>query len=93
MVVGILEVELTIPAADSLKAKRMILRSLKDRIRRSFNVSVAEVAENDLWENAVLAVVMVSNDKRFANQALSKVVDLIEDSRGLTLDDYHLSFI
>jgi hypothetical protein len=63
MVVGVLQVELTIPSADSLKAKRMVLRSLKDRIRRNFNVSVVEVDENDHWQSAVLAVVVVSNDK------------------------------
>ncbi len=47
MIVGVLELELAIPSADSLKAKRMVLRSLKDRVRRQFNVSVAELEDND----------------------------------------------
>ncbi|HUJ11030.1 MAG TPA: DUF503 domain-containing protein [Verrucomicrobiae bacterium] len=93
MVIGVLQIELTIPSADSLKAKRMVLRSLKDRLRRNFNVSIAEVGENDQWGNAVLAVVMVSNDRRFTNQVLSKIVNLIESSRDLVLDDYQLSLI
>ena len=92
MVVGLLQVELTIPSADSLKAKRMVLRSLKDRIRKNFNVSIAEVEDNDQWQSAVLAVALVSNDRRFANQVLSKVVDFIKSSRGLVLDDYQLGF-
>jgi len=92
VVVGLLQVELTIPSADSLKAKRMVLRSLKDRIRKNFNVSIAEVDDNDLWQSAVLAVALVSNDKRFANQVLSKVVDFIESSRDLVVDDYQLGF-
>ena len=92
MVVGLLQVELTIPSADSLKAKRMVLRSLKDRIRKNFNVSIAEVDDNDQWQSAVLAVALVSNDKRFANQVLSKVVDFIESSRDLVVDDYQLGF-
>ena len=92
MVIGILEVDLSIPMADSLKAKRMVLRSLKDRIRRSFNVSVAEVDDNDVWQTAGLAVVTVSNDKQFANQILSKVVTHIEGAHDLVLDDYRLSF-
>lgn len=92
MVVGLLQVELTIPAADSLKAKRMVLKSLKDRIRRNFNVSIAEVEDNDQWQSAVLAVALVSNDKRFANRVLSKVVDFIESSRDLVVDDYQLGF-
>jgi len=92
VVVGLLQVELTIPSADSLKAKRMVLRSLKDRIRKNFNVSIAEVDDNDQWQSAVLAVALVSNDKRFANQVLSKVVDFIESSRDLVVDDYQLGF-
>jgi uncharacterized protein YlxP (DUF503 family) len=85
MVIASLELELTIPGADSLKAKRMVLRSLKDRLRRQFNVSVAEVADNDQWQSAALAVVVVSNDRRFANQVLSKVVDFVDRSRDLIL--------
>ncbi|MGA2220350.1 MAG: DUF503 domain-containing protein [Verrucomicrobiia bacterium] len=91
MVVGILQVDLSIPGADSLKSKRMVLRSLKDRIRREFNVSIAEVADNDQWQSASLAIVVVSNDKRFANQVLSKVVDLIEATHDSVVDDYRLS--
>ena len=75
-----------------MKAKRMVLRSLKDRIRRNFNVSIAEVEDNDQWQSAVLAVALVSNDKRFANQVLSKVMDFIESSRDLVVDDYQLGF-
>jgi uncharacterized protein len=93
MVVGVLQVELTIPSADSLKAKRMVIRSLKDRIRRNFNVSVAEVDENDQWQSAILAVVVVSNDKQFANQVLSKIADFVGKSRDLVVDDYQLGLI
>ena len=93
MVVGVLQIELTIPSADSLKAKRQVLRSLKDRIRRSFNVSVAEVGENDQWQSAALAVVVASNNKRFANKVLSKVVDFVEKSHDIVLEDYQLGMI
>ena len=92
MVVGVLQVELSIPGADSLKAKRMVLRSVKDRIRKNFNVSVAEVDDNDRWQSAVLAVAMVGNDRRFANQVLSKTVEFIENSRDLVVEDYQLGF-
>ena len=93
MVIGVLQFELTIPGADSLKAKRMVLRSLKDRVRRNFNVSIAEVDDNDLWQGAMLAVVVVANDKRFANQVLSKIVDFVERTHDLVIDDYSISFI
>ena len=93
MVVGLLQVELSIPSADSLKAKRMVLRSVKDRVRKHFNVSIAEVDDNDKWQSAVLAVAVVCNDRRFANQVLSKVVDFIEASRDLVVDDYQLGLM
>ena len=91
MVVGVLEVNLSIPAADSLKAKRMVLRSLKTRIHQHFNVSIAEVEDNDQWQSAVVAVVVVSNDRRFTNQVLSKVVNFMETFPDLIVEDYRLS--
>jgi len=93
MVIGVLQVQLGIPGADSLKAKRMVVLSLKDRIRKNFNVSVAEVDDNDQWTSATLAIVMVSNDRRFSNRVLSKIVNLIESAHDLTLDDYQLGFV
>jgi uncharacterized protein YlxP (DUF503 family) len=90
MVIGRLELELTIPAADSHRAKRMVLRSLKDRVHRRFNVSIAEIENNDQWQSAVLAVVVASNDRRFANRVLSKVVDFVEQSHNLVVQDYRL---
>jgi len=72
---------------------RMVLRSLKDRIRRGFNVSIAEVGDNDQWRSAFWAILIATNDKRFANQVLSKVVDFIEATHGSVVDDYRLSMI
>jgi hypothetical protein len=69
----------------------MVLRSLKDRIRRQFNVSITEVADNDQWQSACLAIVIASNDKRSANHVLSKVWDFLEVSHDLAVDDYRLS--
>jgi len=92
MVIGVLEVDLSIEHARSLKDKRMALRSLKDRIRRSFNVSVAEVEDNDVWTRAVVGIAIVANDQQFANQVLSKIVDYVENDREVVLDDYRMNF-
>jgi uncharacterized protein YlxP (DUF503 family) len=92
LVVAILELDLSIPGADSLKTKRMVIRSLKDRIRKNFNVSIAEVADNDQWQSASLAVAFIGTDRRFANQVLSKIVDFTENDRELVLDDYRLGW-
>ena len=71
----------------------MAIRSLKDCIRRNLYVSVAEVNDSDQWGSAVLAVVMVSSDRRFINKMSLKTVDLIESSRDVALDDYQLGFV
>ena len=93
MTIGILQIEIGLPGNDSLKAKRMVLKSLKDRIRKQFNVSIAEVGEQDKWQRAVLGVTSVGADKRYVNGVLSKVIDLIEDARSVDLIDYQMEFL
>lgn len=77
MVVGHLSIELHIPGARSLKEKRMVLRGVTDRIKK-FNVAVAEVEFQDLWQRAGLSVVTVSSDEKHADRELAAVVSEIE---------------
>jgi hypothetical protein len=77
MVVAILTVSLSIPHANSLKDKRRVIKSLKDRIRNGFNVSVAEIGDQDIWRNAVLGIATISADSSYANGVLSRIQDLI----------------
>ena len=62
MVVGLLTIELFIPGSQSLKEKRMVLRRIKDRVKK-FNIAVSEVEHHDLWQRAGIAVVIVSTDR------------------------------
>lgn len=78
MVVGLLTLEVHLPYAHSLKDKRQVLRSLKDRLRSHFNVAVAEVGHQDLWQRATVGVVSVSNDRTYLNQLLEGVADEAE---------------
>lgn len=71
-------VELHLPEADSLKGKRHLLKGMKDKVQRKFNVSVAEVDHGDLWQRATLAVACVSGDARHANEVVSKAVNFID---------------
>ena len=71
-------VELHLPGVDSLKGKRQVLRSLKDKLRNRFEVAVAEVDHQDMWQRATLAVAYVSGDSRHANEVVSKAMDFIE---------------
>lgn len=77
MNVGIVKVRLRLPDNLSLKGKRQVVKSLTSRIKNKFNVSVAEVEDNDLWQLATIGIVFVSNDKRFTNEVLSKAVELV----------------
>ena len=72
MVVGVLRLTLYIHGASSLKDKRQVLRKVVDRLRARFNVSVAEVGENDIWQKAVIGICAVANDHRFVNEVLDK---------------------
>lgn len=85
MIVGLCTVELYIPDGHSLKAKRQVLLSLKDRLRDKFNVSVAEVGEQDLWQKAVLGIACVANDGAFVNQVLDQAVNLIRSVPAVEL--------
>jgi uncharacterized protein YlxP (DUF503 family) len=71
-------VELHLGEVDSLKGKRHVLRGLKEKVKNRFNVSVAEVDHEDLWQRATLAVACVSNDAQHANEVVSKAVNFIE---------------
>jgi uncharacterized protein YlxP (DUF503 family) len=77
MIVGLCTVELYLPNGHSLKAKRQILLSLKDRLRDKFNVSVAEVGDQDLWQKAVLGIACVANEGGYVNQMLDQIVNLV----------------
>jgi uncharacterized protein YlxP (DUF503 family) len=88
--IGVCTFEVHIPDSGSLKTKRQSLRSLKDRIRNKFNVSVAEIEDNDLWQKATLAVAAVSNDRTHLNQTLDHVLDVVRAVPGLDLIDHHI---
>jgi uncharacterized protein YlxP (DUF503 family) len=77
MHIAALHMQLEITNGVTLKDKRQVIRSLLDRMRR-FNVSAAEVADNDSVRYATLAAVAVANDRRFLDEMMGKVADLVE---------------
>ncbi len=78
MLVGVSEIELFIPASNSLKEKRFVLESLKKRIRQRFNVSISEVGDNEKWQRAVLGVSIVANESKFIDKVIAQVINFIE---------------
>ena len=93
MFVGLCTIELFIPDSGSLKDKRQVIKSIKDRVRQNFNVSVAEVDGNNLWQRAVLGVACVGNEKRYINGVLDKIIDLLRGNPGVELLKYNIEFI
>jgi uncharacterized protein len=71
--IGVLTLEIHVESSHSLKEKRHVVKSLKDRLRERFNVAVAEIDGLDSWQNSVVAAVTVSNDRIRAEQVLQAV--------------------
>lgn len=87
MVVGILQVELMIGGADSLKDKRSVVKSLKDKLHRDYMVSVAEIDAHDKWRTAVLGLAAVSTSVPHVQGLLDRIVDRLSDDRRFVLSD------
>jgi len=93
MPVGLLTLEIHIPDAHSLKDKRQVLRSLKDRLRSHFNVAVAELEYQDTWQRAQVGVVSLSNDSTHLEQSLREVLDESERILGRDLVSHDLELL
>lgn len=92
MWIGYLEVELYIPGISSLKQKRIIIKSVKTKLRTKYNVGVAEIDDNDKWQRAVLGIVGISNDKKEINSQLDKILNWLEKERDFDILNYELKF-
>ncbi|MCC6740362.1 MAG: DUF503 domain-containing protein [Planctomycetia bacterium] len=85
MVVGTMRISAFIGESHSLKDKRHVLRAVKDRVHDRFNVSIAEVDDNDLWQKTALGVAVVSNDTKHALQVLHEVETFLKTHPGLVV--------
>lgn len=78
MIIGILEMILYLPESHSLKDKRQVVKSVKDKVRNRFNVAIAETDDLDLWQKARLGICTLGNDRRQVNGRLDQVINFIE---------------
>jgi uncharacterized protein YlxP (DUF503 family) len=92
VVVGLAVWELQIPGCSSLKEKRQVLKSLKDRLHNRFNVSVAETAHQDSHQRAEIAACVVSEDRRHAQSVLTSVDKAVEEEWRARIVDSHTTF-
>ena len=94
MNVGVCKLNLRLPENASLKDKRRVLKSLISRVSNKFNVAVAEVDNEDKWQLATLGICCVSNDRRHANEIMSKVVAFITSNHlDAEILDYEIEII
>lgn len=93
MIVGVLKADLAIFEAQTLKDKRRVIQSVKQKLSHRFNVSVAEVAYNDLPRRCQLGVAVVSNEARAVHSQLDQVVEVFRRTAGITLLNYERELI
>jgi uncharacterized protein len=94
MNLGVCWMTLRLPENESLKGKRKVIKSLVARVRGSYNVAIAEVDDQDVWQLTTLGIACVSNDARQNNKVLSQVVQFISRSRlDLEVVDYRIELI
>lgn len=79
MVVGICQIRLIMHDAFSLKEKRRILKSIVEKVRHRFPVSIAEVGDHELWQSSLIGMCLVSNEQHFTRSSLDKVISFIEN--------------
>ncbi|MBM4053754.1 MAG: DUF503 domain-containing protein [Planctomycetes bacterium] len=91
--VGLLSVRLVIRNARTLKEKRRVIKSLKDRVKNNFNVSISETGVLDHCQYSSLGIAMVGNDKQYVNSTLSNLVNMFRCATSFELVGYNLEFI
>jgi len=88
MVIGVLQVELFLHGSQSLKDKRILLKSLKQRLHNNFNVSVSELGFQDKWQKALVGIACIGNENRAIDSMLSDVVNYINREKEIELLNY-----
>jgi uncharacterized protein YlxP (DUF503 family) len=93
MIIGICLLDIHISQSQSLKNKRMVIKAIKDSLKKRFNISIAEVEFQDLWQRSKLAVVAVSNQKKVVERIFSSILQLIESNGNCELNHIETEFI
>jgi hypothetical protein len=89
---GILYAEVYMPGCQSLKQKRMVIKSLKNKVKNRYNVSVAELDRADKWQRAMIGFAMIGNDQRYIDGALQKIITMIEGFHAASIIDYWIEW-
>jgi uncharacterized protein YlxP (DUF503 family) len=93
MVVGLLILEIVIPGSNSLKEKRLALKSIKDKVGSRFNVSIAEIDFQEKWQRTKLGIVQIGNDYGYIDKNLHSVFNLIDQSNQVEIVQHSLEYL
>jgi len=87
MTVGVLKITLLIPGSRSLKTKRQVIKSIKDRIRNKYNISIAEVGSQDLWQKCEFGIATVNSSRKLVESVIDKIIYTIELNGNVQIID------
>jgi uncharacterized protein len=93
LIIGVLTLELHLGEANSLKDKRRIIKSLIDRIKNRYNVSVAEVGEQDLWQRSTVGISMVSCEQAHVHKVLASVIKFVEAQNTVLITNFQTELL
>ena len=93
MFVGVLVIEILIYSSTSLKEKRIVLKSVKDRLKNKFNVAVAEIEFQDKWQRAKLGIVTISNQHSHLENSLQQIFQYLDRSDSYEIISYEFNYI
>ncbi|PKM83588.1 MAG: DUF503 domain-containing protein [Firmicutes bacterium HGW-Firmicutes-13] len=93
MIIGICRIEIFLPNSQSLKEKRRVLKSLIQKLRQKFNISIAEIENQDKWQKTTLAIVCVSSSSRFVNKVIEQILNEIEKFNDGHVINYDIEII
>jgi uncharacterized protein YlxP (DUF503 family) len=93
MFVGVLVIEIMIYSSASLKEKRLVLKSMKDRLKNKFNVAVAEIGFQDKWQRAQLGIVTLSNQQSHLEHSLQQIFQYLDQSDSYEITSYEFTYV
>lgn len=93
MIIGVLVIEILIYSSSSLKEKRFVIKSIKDRIKNKFNVSVAELRFQDKWQRSEIGIALIGNKQSFVEESLQKIFQSLDNSDKYEIISYNFDYI
>ncbi|MBM3248271.1 MAG: DUF503 domain-containing protein [Candidatus Omnitrophica bacterium] len=90
MTIGLLQLIIKIPGSNSLKEKRRVLHSLRDKLRDKYNISITEIEDQDKWQKSTLAIAKVDQERKMIDTSFGNIVDYIRNSNSVEILDYQI---